>query len=85
MDRAVRNTEDKAVMDILAFAKVCGDLNVFRYPEGDLRQEMVSALLRAAQEWVGELSGEPDDGTIASIEHLIAIANAVLGEARSDS
>ncbi len=85
MDRAVRNTEDKAVMDLLAFAKVCGILNVFRYPEGDLRREMVFALRRAAHEWVEEFSAESDEGSIASIQRLIAITNAILNEARSDS
>jgi hypothetical protein len=85
MDRATRNTEDKAVMDLFGFAKVCGILNVFRYPERDLRREMVFALKQAAPEWVGELSGEPDDGSIAPIQRLIAITNAILNQARSDS
>jgi hypothetical protein len=78
MDRAGRNTEDMAVMDLLGFAKECGILNVFRYPEGGQRREMVSALRQAAQEWLGKLSGEPDYGIIATIKRLIAIKDAIL-------
>lgn len=86
MQRAGRNTEDKAVMDLLGFAKVCGLLNVFRYAEGDLRREMVTALRRAAQEWVTELSAMPEvpEATIESIQRLIKLADTTLNEARAN-
>jgi hypothetical protein len=87
MHRAIRNTENKVAMDLCGFADVCGCLNVFRYPEGDIRREIVHTLRRAAQEWVTELSAMPDvpEGTIGSIQRLIAITDAVLGETPTTS
>ena len=86
MRRARRRTEDKAVMDLLGFAEVCGLLNVFRYP-GDLRRGIVSALRLAAQQLIAELSATPDvpEGTIESIQRLIALTNATLNEEHTDS
>jgi hypothetical protein len=87
MRRAARNTENKAVMDLFGFAKVCGILNVFRYPEGELRREMAGALRRAAQELIAELSATPDEpiSSIESVQHLITMTDAVLNETHTNS
>jgi hypothetical protein len=76
--RARKNTKDNAVMDLLAFADSVGILNVFRYPESNLRREMINALRLAAQQWVAELYDEPD-GRIELILRLIALTDAALG------